>query len=71
MGMAGPDRCCHSWVVARDRLGRCHIRSMALGLVELKLLSRLHRGSAPRLVSLTVHLPYLFMMLRVVIRKGL
>jgi len=38
MGMAGVDRCRDSWMVARDRLGRRHIRSLALGLEDLELL---------------------------------
>ena len=43
MGMAGPDRCRHSWMVARDRLGRRDFRSMAIELEDLELLSSLHR----------------------------
>jgi len=44
MGMAGPDGCRHVWMVVRDRLGRRHIRSMAMGLVDqLELLGCLNR----------------------------
>ena len=42
-GYADPDGSRRSWLVARDRLGRRHIRSVALGLVDLEPLRSLHR----------------------------
>jgi hypothetical protein len=43
MGLAGSGRRRHSWMVARDRLGRRHSPRMAFGLVDLETLGCLHR----------------------------
>jgi len=43
MGMAGSGRRRLSWMVDRNRLDRCHNRSMAFGLVDLETLGCFHR----------------------------